>query len=266
MSPFKWSLAVLLSRWRNRARYLLATPRIYRNWWAVPWPKLGFGVVLQLRNGLRYRVRPGTTDLAVINEASILNPYLSSGHVQIGPDAIVVDIGANIGDFVVQAARLCSAGRVFAVEPVSEHVRMVEENVRLNGMRNVTCVQSAIGAADGTIRVRLLGNRSNTREGEGAAETVPLMTLERFLAERGLEQVDLLKMDCEGAEWDILPAAERVLPRIRQIAMEFHSAGSWTPDSLAAWLRERGYRVSHTPGPWNGLLWAVREPPAPIAA
>ena len=32
-------------------------------------------------------------------------------------------------------------------------------------------------------------------------------------------------MDCEGAEWDILPAAEAVLPRVRQIAMEFHSAG-----------------------------------------
>lgn len=258
MTRLKWVLSVALSRWRNRARYLLAAPRIYRNWWAMPGPKLGFDVVLQLRGGLRYRVRPGTTDLAVINEASILNPYLAPGHVQIRSDATVVDIGANIGDFALQAAQLCSAGRVFAVEPVSEHVRMVEENVRLNGMRNVTCVQSAIGATDGTISVRLLGNRSTTRQGEGAAETVRVVTLERFLAEHGLEQVDLLKMDCEGAEWDILPAAEAVLPRVRQIAMEFHSARGWTPDSLATWLRERGYRVSHTAGPWNGLLWAVR--------
>jgi FkbM family methyltransferase len=258
MTRLTWVLSVALSRWRNRARYLLAAPRIYRNWWALPWPKLGVGVVLQLRNGLRYRVRPGTTDLAVINEASILNPYLASGHVQIRPDAIVVDIGANIGDFALQAAQLCSAGRVFAVEPVSEHVRMVEENVRLNGMGNVTCVRSAIGATDGTTEVRLRGNISSTRQGEGTAETVPVMTLERFLAEHGLERVDLLKMDCEGAEWDILPAAESVLPRVRQIAMEFHSAGVWTPVSLAAWLRERGYRVWHTAGPWNGLLWAVR--------
>jgi hypothetical protein len=67
-----------------------------------------------------------------------------------------------------------------------------------------------------------------------------------------------LKLDCEGAEWDILPAAERVLPRIRQISMEFHCERGWTALKLADWLRARGFMVSHTAGPWNGLLWATR--------
>jgi hypothetical protein len=78
------------------------------------------------------------------------------------------------------------------------------------------------------------------------------------MREQGLERIDLLKMDCEGAEWDILPEAEPVLPRIRQICMEFHCERGWTSERLAAWLRERGYRVWHTAGQWNGMLWAVR--------
>jgi hypothetical protein len=49
-----------------------------------------------------------------------------------------------------------------------------------------------------------------------------------------------------------------VLPRIQRIVMEFHCEQGWTPEKLASWFRERGYEVQHTPGPWNGLLWASR--------
>src|SRR5690349_6969834 len=129
-----WKLSVLVSRWRNRLRYLLAAPVAYRNWWALVLPKLGVSVVLELRNGLRYLVRSGKTDLAVVNEAAILNPYLGPGYVTLMQDAIVVDVGANIGDFTMQSARLCPRGRVIAVEPVTEHVRMIEVQVLLNGV------------------------------------------------------------------------------------------------------------------------------------
>ena len=89
-------------------------------------------------------------------------------------------------------------------------------------------------------------------------EQVRLITLARLTDEQSLPHVDLLKLDCEGAEWDILPAAEGALSSVRQICMEYHCERGWTPDRLAAWLRDRGYCVWHTPGQWNGLLWAVR--------
>ncbi len=40
MNRMRWRLKVFISRWRNRVRYLLAAPRVYRNWWAWPLPKL----------------------------------------------------------------------------------------------------------------------------------------------------------------------------------------------------------------------------------
>ena len=93
-----------------------------------------------------------------------------------------------------------------------------------------------------------------------------MVTLERLMEDYSIDTLDLLKLDCEGAEWDILPAAERVLPRVRQICMEFHCERGWTAAKLADWLRARGFIVSHTAGPWNGLLWARRyglPPPKP---
>ena len=59
-----------------------------------------------------------TFDLSVINELAFINPYLGHGDVTIAPDAVVVDVGANIGDFTIQAARQCPR-RVSAARPPS---------------------------------------------------------------------------------------------------------------------------------------------------
>lgn len=268
MNRVRWELSVFASRWRNRLRYLSAAPRLYRNWWAWPLPKFGIGVILELRTGLRYLVRPGTTDLAVLNEAVLRNSYLRPGYVQLREDAVVVDVGANIGDFTIQVAALCPRGRIYAVEPVGENARMIEINKLLNGMSNIEVLPIALGAEEGKIAIHVAGNQSSgyfftCQEGE---ETVRLITLPRLMQEYGIERIDLLKLDCEGAEWDILPACSAILPRIDQICMEFHPRDGWTGARLADWLRDAGYQVWHTEGGWNGLLWATRRTIAQLHA
>ncbi len=215
-------------------------------------------MVLELRNGLRYFVRSGSTDLAVVNEATILNPYFGPGYHQLREDAVVVDIGANIGDFTLQAATVCSQGRVIAVEPASECGRMISVQMLLNQVNNVTWVQVALGSHEGDIEIHLDGIKSSAYWGTGKTEKVRLTTLPQLMREQQTDRVDLLKLDCEGAEWDILPAAEEVLPRIQQICLEFHCAQGWTGETLALWLQERGYQVRHTGGSWTGTLWAWR--------
>lgn len=120
-----WRLTVLATRLRNRVRYVLNVPRVFRNWSAWPLPKLGVNK-FSLRNGLRFFVRGGTTDLGVLNEAAIQNPYLEPGHIELRQDAVVMDVGANMGDFAIQAAALCPLGRVYAIEPVSEYMSACE--------------------------------------------------------------------------------------------------------------------------------------------
>ena len=54
---------------------------------------------------------------------------------------------------------------------------------------------------------------------------------------------------------DILPNAEAILPRIRQLCLEFHN-GKRNADWLEPWLRSKGFEVRRTSGKFNGLLWA----------
>jgi FkbM family methyltransferase len=256
-APLRWRLSVFRSLWRDRLRYVLNAPRVYENWWAMPLPKLGIDTVLRLRNGTRYHVRGGTLDLSVVNEQAFSNPYLGSGYVTLDADSIVIDVGANIGDFAVMAARQCPAGRVVAVEPLRSAGRMIEAQARLNRLNNITWVHAVLSDRNGTSAANRLNSQYDTAA--GAAEQVESRTLPQLMADHQLERIDLLKLDCEGAEWDILPSAESVLPRVRQIAMEFHCERGWTVEKLAKWLRSRGFAVRHTEGPGMGLLWARRE-------
>jgi FkbM family methyltransferase len=223
----------------------------------MPLPKLGIDTVLRLRNGTRYHVRGGTLDLSIVNEQAFSNPYLGSGFITLNTDSVVIDVGANIGDFAVMAAGECPAGRVVAVEPLRSAGSIIEAQARLNNLRNITWVHAVLSDRNGTSSANPLGSPYDTAE--GAAEQVDSRTLPQLMSDFHLQRVDLLKLDCEGAEWDILPAAEAVLPRIRQIAMEFHCERGWTAEKLANWLRSRGFVVRHTGGTWNGLLWARRE-------
>jgi len=247
------------TRLRNRAEYAPKIPRAFRNWWAWPLPKLGVNTVLELRNGLRFFVRAGTTDLSVLNEALFLNPYLGPGHIELREDAVVMDVGANMGDFAIQAAALCPSGRVYAVEPMSEYISLLETNKKLNRLSNIEIIQVALGDHEGEVRLFIAGAESGAYfKGTTNAEIVRLTTLPQLMRDCGLERIDLLKMDCEGSEWDILPAAGAMLRCIRQICVELHPARGWTAEKLAEWLRASGYEVWYNEPPARSILWARR--------
>jgi FkbM family methyltransferase len=234
---------------------------MYRNWWAWPLPKLGVNTVLELRNGLRFSIRAHTTDLAVLNEAVFLNPYLASGHVELREDSVVMDVGANLGDFAIQAAARCPRGRVYAVEPMREYSSLLETNKRLNRLSNLEILPVALGDHEGEIKLSIAGAESGAYFNgttKAKTETARLMTLPQLMRDCGLDRIDLLKMDCEGSEWDILPAALSVLPQIRQICLEIHPGRGWTAERLAEWLRACGYEVSYNEPPAKSILWARR--------
>jgi FkbM family methyltransferase len=258
-----WKFSVVLSRWKHRIQYMARAPLVYRNWWAMLLPKLGTDTVLELRNGARYYIRARTLDLSVVNENAFLDPYLGSGFVSIAADATVVDVGAYIGDFTVQAARRCPKGRVIAIEPVKDAGEMIAIQARLNGVANVTWIWAALSGTDAELSPDRPGNPFASAS--ASAEPAPRMSLARLVADLGLDRIDLLKLDCEGDEWDILPASDAVLPIVRQLCMEYHCERGWTPERLSAWLTDREFEVTHTGDTgrarpsWNGLLWARRR-------
>jgi FkbM family methyltransferase len=180
----------------------------------------------------------------------------------------VVDIGANVGAYSVYAARR-TRSRVLAVEPDPENARYLERNLLTNDCRQVQVLECAVADADGKLPLfvgtsgvthQLRTNYSSQDSGEFVE--VPVMTMRTLMDEHRLDRIDLLKMDCEGAEGLILPAAPKsYLGRVQRIAMEFHDNSSpCNHRELQRLLDGCGFstRLRWDGSSPNGLLYASR--------
>ena len=184
------------------------------------------------RNGLRIGVRAGTSDLNVARAIFVDAVYLPPG-MEIAEDATVLDVGANIGCFTLQAARLARRGRVLAWEPEPGNFEMLRSNLERNGLAHATAFPEAMSDAEGETALRLSDATGNTTMhslyGSGA-RSVSVRTTTLARAMEGIDRVDYLKLDCEGAEPRILAGApDELLRRVRRIAVEVNR-----PDEMAA--------------------------------
>jgi FkbM family methyltransferase len=182
-------------------------------------------------------------------------------HCSIKSGAVVVDVGANAGVFSLFAAR--HARQVYALEPASSNFSQLIQNVRL--ARNVVALQCACGARDGEATLDLSGppvTYSLKTSSSGKSESVKVVCLETLFRRYHIAQCDYLKLDCEGAEFEIiLEAVPSVFSRVRQIVLEYHdhlSNGASHYD-LAEKLRSFGFETNnYNPNGTHGMMAAVR--------
>jgi len=184
--------------------------------------------------GIRLRVNPASVEgSAMVRGAyepamtSVLRQYLRVG-------GSFLDLGANLGYFAVLASRLVGPlGTVVAVEPQGRLQQLLLENVQANDCWNVRLVRALVGAQSGTSRLHLASSLNTGASSMFRSvrywqptEVVTCLTLEALLDRVGLRAVDLVKIDIEGAEFDVLMAAERVLRSgvLRAIAVDVHTS------------------------------------------
>ena len=187
-------------------------------------------------------LRSGTTDLPTFAQIFIRreyhSPYLP------GQAANILDLGANIGLSAVYFASLYPQARLVCVEPDAENFALLTANVAAFGER-VRALHGAVWSQDGAIRLK---TRSDSGEALGAwgvqvtdsadsgEALAPAFSLPTLLG--GIEgDVDILKVDIEGAELDVFDSlSDTDLDRVRLIAIETHDR--FRPDSEAV-VRKR---------------------------
>jgi FkbM family methyltransferase len=219
----------------------------------------------RLRNGLRFRARPRTLDTAVLKDIFVRRVYARPGFA-IQSGEVVIDIGAHIGLFAGYAATSAAGVRVLAFEPCPENFSLLTANLALNGLSNVHAVASAVAASAGSRDLHRSSNPAghslHVAEAGQPSLQVPSVTLEGVMKAHELEHVDLLKIDCEGAEFEILSSSvPEPLARVRRIVMEAHTLDARrTPGWIVGVLKEQGYTVASTAGRGGtSLIWATRE-------
>lgn len=166
----------------------------------------------------------------------------------------VIDAGANVGLYSILAAKLVGpTGKVWSFEPNSENARLLLVSALDHGLENIKFHPVALGNAHGhTCFTSALGsNGSVVQQGlqdlkHASCKIVPIARLDDY----GIERVDLLKMDVEGAEGLLVQGAEGLITRCRPVVTaEFSNEmlSRISGISGAEFLRfftERGYRVS----------------------
>jgi FkbM family methyltransferase len=109
-------------------------------------------------------------------------------------------------------------GRVIAVEAAPSHIRTLTQNLALNELRNVSVVETAVGSSRGqaTLARSSEDNLGMFSLGSGSqfdSHVVSLRTIDELLEEQDIHQVDFIKMDIEGSEFDALQGAKMTLQK-----------------------------------------------------
>ena len=168
----------------------------------------------------------------------------------------VVDVGANIGYYVLlEATAVGAGGRIYAIEPIPRSYKLLEKNIRANNCQQIVeMFQMAVSNKSGISKIIETTERNNptmvnpdqrSESFQRGIETitkseleVKTITLDEFLEDKG--PVDCIRMDIEGYEVEALEGMRRVLqnsPRLT-LYLELHPALLKKPMRIADKLQE----------------------------
>ncbi len=239
---------------------------------------IGSHTVCILRNGVKYKVRttvPHMDDAAAVIGTWGVETYHGICRRNITDAHIVIDLGAHIGGFSVMAATLARNAKVYAYEPEPDNFGLLRDNVELNHLEHrIVPLNYAV--------VGLPGDRKRKLHLHGSPEqhslysptgddyvTVECLTLPEVFQSHEIETCDFLKMDCEGAEYDImLNCPGEYLSRIRKIHVEYQDGPGIDHgrQELVDVLKHAGFEV--TLKAWDthfGYVYGERTSTEPMA-
>lgn len=184
--------------------------------------------------------------------SKLLNRILRPGHT-------AIDIGANIGmHSVIMANRVGPTGRVVSFEPDPHPFRRLNANLRLNGFTQVETHRKALSAKPGKATFFLhddaIGNYANASlHAENIGHQTPsveidVLTLDSFVADAGMQRLDVIKLLAQGEEWNILQGGRATIAKFRPFIFFLYEPAFWArqgrslPDATK-FFAELGYTV-----------------------
>ncbi len=247
--------------------YLLIFPLAgaIRNWYVIPLLYLGLKkfAVLQLNSGEKFKVTHHLEPL-VVKEIWVDKDY----DMPLKNPKVILDVGANIGGASIFFSKLYPQSKIYAYEPAKFTYQVLLDNLRLNNIKNVFPIRQAIAGKSGKLAFyvheasglsSLFSSRVNM-----VKTTVSAISLANVFKNHAISKCDLLKMDCEGAEYDILSnTSVDILKKVKNMIIEYHDSITYHHHGeLIELLTRRGFMVKIKPHYLEddiGLIYASRQ-------
>lgn len=197
--------------------------------------------------------------------------------------ALIVDIGAHIGLFSLYASALNQNVKILSYEPEEENFKNLKENLKQNHIQNVTAKNLAVAGKEGIATLYISedshnhsldknakgirpGANSCSRHSTGndncfLGRKVQATTLDKILSTHAV--CDLVKMDCEGAEFEIVSSAQpETLKKVKRFFIEYHeyTEGN-SAQTIKRILEKNNFKVQITPSRYDkrmGMIDATR--------
>lgn len=218
--------------------------------------------------------RMGTGDLSLMVEVLVFGNYHK--HFPFNKTVKIVDIGAHNGYFSIwSAVNVNNQSEIFAYEPVPANYEIALSNIKNNNISNIKLYNKGISGRREELTLyfneKHTGGHSIYKERVLKCNVktiseigIECITLEDIFNENEINNCDFCKMDCEGAEFDILlNAPENILQKVNLFSIEFHEFGGHKVDELVNLFEENNFRVEFSYSPSSlgikyGMLYAKR--------
>ena len=169
----------------------------------------------------------------------------------------MLDIGAHIGDHTIIASKRVGAnGKVIAIEADPSNFEMLNRNIELNRLENITTMNYAAFSKETKLKLYLPAGDIFTKyntimsnwiwvKPEDKYVEVNANTLDNLLQQIGIKQVNWIKIDVEGAEFEVLKGAHDLLLNTKNIVllMEVHGSPNDYRLKLEEFLRSYNFKI-----------------------
>lgn len=178
----------------------------------------------------------------------------------------IIDIGANVGYFSIYALSKFPNAKVISFEPMPQNFALLNEYLHHLNTERWQVYNRAVSADNKPLTLHFNASDDFTTSagkfglhpGDKDTIAVPSVTLKEIVESNELGKIDLLKLDCEGSEYDILyHCPDDLWPKIKNLAIETHlgKEANENLNALEQFLQKKGYK---TKSDNKGLLWAWR--------
>ncbi len=197
-----------------------------KNWYSFLLNYLGFkneANTYKFRNGILIKTNEN------IDAATIAVIFIKKDYGIIKDNSTIIDIGTNIGIFSIYAASTSNNTKVYSYEPMPKTYNLLLENIKLNKLDNkILPFQLGVGSKKEKRRLFLAGGSPfhslySTMENTEFLD-ISVISLKDIFDNNHIGYCDILKSDCEGAEFEIFyNTPDEYFEKIKEIRLEYHN-------------------------------------------